>query len=312
MSTKQPFSTKQLDLPNIELIESSEQAFADAFLRATQILYEHFEQLKSSIGVNKDFTREPFNLAILGLFSKMCRHYYSYVLLEIHQDLRGSQFLLEHLCEAAITLTYLLEEVEKSLFDEYISASVHQAQYLLIDVEEQLQKFPNHPDLLVLRDKLEAFIAEQQEHTTDRLLTTGSEAYLWEPTGVLEAYLWGSQEADTTAQRGSVMGLNFLINPARQIALKIKSASWLDLQLNHLSFFTKGSRSKTQSGINFTYLRDASHLCLHATQALLEEIVIHQNVRVPDIEGEQQLLTLLYEWFHNAHKVYQLRCCARS
>lgn len=297
MNTKQPFSEEQLGLPNTELIESSEQAFSDAFLRATQILYRHFEQLKSSIGVNKEFTREPFNLAILGLFSKMSRHYYSYVLLEIHQDWIGSQFLIEHLCEAAITLTYLLEEVDKSTFSKYIPASVQQARYLLLDIEEQLQKLPNHPDLIILRDKLETFIAEQQEHTGDPSLTT-----------VLETHLWGSQEADTIAKRGTVVGLNFLTNPARRIALKVKPASWLDLQLSYLNFFAKSSRPKVQSSINFTYLRDSSHLCLHATQAFLEEVLSHQGVNVPDIEGEQQILNVLYEWFHKAHKVYQLHC----
>jgi hypothetical protein len=297
MNTKQPFSEEQLGLPNIELIESSEQAFSDAFLRAIQILYRHFEQLKSSIGVNKDFTREPFNLAILGLFSKMSRHYYSYVLLEIHQDWIGSQFLIEHLSEAAITLTYLLEEVDKSIFYKYIPASIQQARYLLLDIEEQLQKFPNHLDLMILRDKLETFIAEQQEHIGDRSFTT-----------VLETHLWGTQEADTIAKHGTVVGLNFLTNPARRIALKIKPASWLDLQLSYLNFFTKSSRSKVQSSINFTYLRDASHLCLHATQAFLEEVLSRQGVNFPDIEDEQQILNLLYEWFYKAHKVYQLHC----
>lgn len=297
MNIKQPFSEEQLGLPNIELIESSEQAFGDAFLRASQILYRHFEQLKSSIGVNKDFQREPFNLAILGLFSKMSRHYYSYVLLEIHQDWIGSQFLIEHLSEAAITLTYLLEEVDKSIFSKYIPASVQQARYLLLDIEEQLQKFPNHPDLMILKDKLETFIAEQQEYTGDRSLTT-----------VLETHLWGPQEADAIANRGAIVGLNFLTNPARRISLKVKPASWLDLQLSYLNFFAKGSRPKLQSGINFTYLRDASHLCLHATQAFLEEVLTYQDINFFDIEVEQQILNMLYEWFHKAHKVYQLHC----
>lgn len=297
MNKKQPFSEEQLGLPNIELIESSEQAFSDAFLKATQILYRHFEQLKSSIGLDKEFTREPFNLAILGLFSKMSRHYYSYVLLEIHQDWIGSQFLIEHLSEAAITLTYLLEEVDQSIFSKYIPASVQQARYLLLDTEEQLQKFPNHPDLMTLKDKLETLIAEQQEDTGDRSLTT-----------ILETHLWGPQEADTIAKRGTVVGLNFLSNPARRIALKVKPASWLDLQLSYLNFFAKSSRSKVQSGINFTYLRDASHLCLHATQAFLDEVLSYQGINIPDVESEQQLLNVLYEWFHKAHKAYQMHC----
>lgn len=300
MNTKQPFSKEQLRLPNIKLIENSEQAFSNAFLKATRILYRHLEQIKSSVEVIKDFTREPFNLAILGLFSKMYRHYYSYVLLEIHHDSIGSQLLIEHLGEAAITLTYLLEEVDKSLISEYISDSVHQAHYLLIDVKEQLQKSPDHSDLLILKDQLQTFITEQQEHA-ERLLTF-----------VSEPRLWGSQESDTTAKRGAIIGLNFLNNPARQIALKVEPASWLDLQLNYLDFFTKSSHTKPQSTINFTHLRDASHLCLHATQAFLEEVASHQNAKVSDIEGKQQTLNSLYEWFHNAHKAYQLCCWART
>lgn len=300
MNTKQPFSKEQLCLPNVELIESSEQAFSNAFLKASRILYRHLEQIKSSIRVIKDFTREPFNLATLGLFSKMCRHYYSYVLLEINQDWVGSQFLIEHLGEAAITLTYLIEEVDKSLFSEYISASVHQAHHLLIDVEQQLQQSPHHSDLLILKDKLETFIAEQQEHAAERLLNS-----------VSEQCLWGSQEVDTTAKRGTIIGLNFMNNPTRQIALKVKPASWLDLQLSYLDFSAKSSRTKAQTIVNFTHLRDASYLCLHATQAFLQEVASHQNVKVFDIEGKQQILNLLYEWFYNAHKAYQLRCWAR-
>lgn len=297
MKTKLPLSQLQLCLPNIYLIESSEQAFGDAFLRAAQILSGHLEQIESAIGVIKDFKKEPFNLAILGLFSKMCSHYYSYVLLEIHYDRIGSEFLIEHLCEAAITLTYLLEEVDHSLFSDYIFASVHQARYLLIDVEEQLQKFPNHPDILILKDKLETFIAKEHKQAAARPLTAYS-----------EAYLWGPQEANTTAKRGAVVGLDFLTNPARQIALRIMPASWLELKLSYLNSFAKRAGTKAKPGINFTCLRDASHLCLHATQSFLEEVVNHQKLDLPDIESQQQILNLLYEWFHNAHNVYQQHC----
>lgn len=299
MSTYLSLNTYQLCLPSIDLNESSEQAFADAFLKAAQILHQHLEKLESAIGAIKDFTREPFNTAILGLFSKMSNHYYSYVFLEINHDWTGSKFLIENLCEAAITLIYLLEEVDRALFSEYISASLHQARYLLIDVEEELQKFPNHPELLLLRDKLDTFIAKEQEHAAERPLTTNS-----------EAYLWGPQEADTTAKRGAVMGLNFLTNPARQLALRVMPASWLDLQLSYLNSFDKSSPTQAQTSINFTNLRDAAHLCLHATQTFIEEVVNHQDVKAADIEHQQQLLNVLYEWFHNAHNVYQLHSSA--
>lgn len=223
----------------------------------------------------------------------MCRHYYSYVCLEIHQDQIGSQLLIEHLGEAAITLTYLLEEVDHSLFSEYIAASVHQASYLLIDVEEQLQKFPHHPDLLRLREQLETLITKQQEHADLGPLTADS-----------PPYLWGPQEADTTAKRAAVIGLNFLTNPARPLALRVMPASWLELQLSYLNSFTL-SRATSKPGINFTCLRDAAHLCLHATRTFLEEVAKHQDVNSRDIKRQQQLLNLLYEWFYNAHHVYQ-------
>ena len=299
MSTYLPLNSYQLCLPSIDLSESSEQAFGDAFLRAAQILHQHLEQIESAIGVIKDFTSDPFNMAILGLFSKMSSHYYSYVFLEIHHDRIGSKFLLENLCEAAITLMYLLEEVDKSLFSEYISDSVHKARCLLIDVEQQLQKFPNHPDLCILRDKLETFITKEQEHAAKRPLTADS-----------EAYLWGPQEADTTAKRGAVIGLNFLTDPARQLALRVMPASWLDIQLSYLNSFEKSSHTQAQPGINFTNLRDAAHLCLHATQTFLQEVVNHQNVKAADIESQQQILNVLYEWFYNAHDVYQLHYSA--
>jgi len=301
MSKNLLFNQEQLGLPNIGSIERSEQAFADAFLSAAKILCKHLTQITSAIEVIEDFTREPFNLAILGLFSKMRCNYYSYVLLEIHHDQLGSQFLIEHLCEAAITLTYLLEEVDKSLFSEYISASKCQAHYLLNDLKEQLQNFPTHSELLILREKLNTFITKQPEHTTEFSLTANPEVCLWKP-----------QDAETTAKRGAVVGLNFLTNPARQIALRVVPASWLDLQLNYVSSFAKTSFIKGQSEINFRYLRDAAHICLHATQTFLEEVDKHQNIKLHNIEHQQQILNVLYEWFYNAHQCYQLPCCATT
>ncbi len=91
MSTNLPLSQAQLYLPNIQSIQTSEQAFGDAFLIAAQILVRHLEQIKAAIEVIKDFTTDPFNLASLGLFSKMYRNYYSYVLLEIHHDRNRSR-----------------------------------------------------------------------------------------------------------------------------------------------------------------------------------------------------------------------------
>lgn len=296
MKTRLPLNQNRLSLPDIDLLESSEKAFADAFLKAAQISCRQLEQIKSTITVIEDFRKEPFNLAILGLFSKTCSHYYSYVLLEIHQDYVGSQLLLEHLCEAAVALTYLVEEVDKSVFSDCISASVTQAHYLLIDTEEQLQKFPNHSDLLLLKNALKSFILEQEPANVQSFTTC----------------YWGSQKADTTAKRGAVIGLNFLCNPARQIALKTVPASWLDIQLNYSNFLSGSSSLKDNPGINFTYLRDATHLCLHAAQAFLEEVSKYRNVEHLDSKRHQQTLNVLYEWFYSAHRAYQLHCSTQG
>lgn len=187
---------QELKLPDIHFVAKSESAFNEAFLKAAQILNRHLQQIKSSIEAIQDFTKEPFNLAILCLFSKMCSNYYSYVLLEIHHDQIGSQFLIEHLCEATITITYLLEAVDRSLFSDYICASVNQARFLLLDVEEQLQHIPNHPDLVSLKDKLKFFIANQ--HLPQAANQQEEDAAI--------ACRWGSQEADTTAKRANLLG----------------------------------------------------------------------------------------------------------
>lgn len=283
-------SQDQFCLPNIELIET-EQAFADAFLTAAQVLHQQLEQIKSTVKVPESFPKKHFDLAILGLFSKMNRHYYSYILLEFHHDQIGSQFLIEHLREAAITLIYLLEEVDKSYFPKYVSASVHQASYLLSAVEEQLQEFPNQPDLLSLKDELDNFIIKHQN-------------YAVRPLTVCSTYLWGAPQSDATDKR-SIIGLNFLTNPARQIALRVMPASWLETQLS----YSNNSGTQGQTGINFTNLRNAAHLCLHAAQIFLEEINNHQGANFSDLRRQQQSLNVLYEWFYKAHyMVSELHC----
>lgn len=291
MSRNQPFSQEEIGLPDVDLIDSSEQAFGSAFLRAAQVLDQELERIKSAVSAVKDFTREPFNLAILGLFAKMRKHYYSHALLEIHRDTTGSQLLVEYLSEAAVTLVFLVEE-DSYFFSDYVVASAHQAHRLLIEVEEELQQ-AHHPDLVLLKDKLETCIKQQQG--IEQSLTTRT-----------EPYLWGPQVANTTAKRGAIVGLNLLYDPARQIALKAMPASWLDIQLNYIKSFNK-SHTKDKSNINFTCLRDAAYLCLHATQVFLEEVNGHLNANSSEMKHQQHLLNALYEWFHNAHAVYQTR-----
>ncbi|KJH70350.1 DUF5677 domain-containing protein [Aliterella atlantica] len=288
MNKNLPFMQWQLGLPSIDSIDNTEQAFGDAFLSAGQILYKYLLKIKSNCEITQEFSGEPFNLAVLGLFAKMCRSYYSYILLEVHKDRSGSQIFIEHLCETTLTLTYLLEEVDKSIFAKYIQASIHQAGYLLIQVKEQLIQAPSHPDLLKLQNQLENFISKQEQSESFELLPD------------LGSYLWGSK-TDNTAKRGAVVGLNFLSNPARQIATNVIPASYLDIQLNYL-------HSKEQSSqIDFTALRDAAYLCLHATQAFLEEVFGDCQTEINDLEEEQQTLNALYEWFYNAHIYYQMQ-----
>lgn len=297
MKQNLPLSSKQLNLPNIHFIEKSELAFIDAFFCAARVLHQQMETVQSSIGIVKDFSQEPFNLAILGLFSKMSRCYYSYVLLEVHHDRNGSQLLLEHLCESAITLIYLLEKGDRPLFWSYISASISQAYLVLNELEAQLQQFPNHPELLILRKQLKTFITTNQQLTSELPLTDTS-----------TASLWGLEEANTTIKRGIILGLNFLANPARQVALKVTPGSWLDLQLNYLNSFTEISPTKERSHPNLMYLRDTSHLCMLASQALLEEVDGDGKIQLLETKRQQQLLNTLYEWFHNAYNAYRNSC----
>lgn len=295
MNIKLPSDQIQFRLPNIGLLESSEQAFADAFFRSAQILHQYLEQIKSAVQLTQGFTDQPFNLAILELFSKMCSHYYSYVLLEIyHQDRTGSNFLIEHLLEAAITLTYLLEEADNFFFSAYVADSLAQAHSLLSEVKAALKQSPNYSDLLLLEDKLETFLATNQEYVSQVASSAKTEVK--------------ESRADITNKRAHKLGFNFIINPVRPITLQVQPASWLDLQLNHSPLSL--SNVEVQTSINFMQLRDASHLCLHVTRAFLDEIENHP-LNIVGLESQQRL-NMLYEWFHNAHRAYQQYSLAKD
>lgn len=287
MNTKLPSNQSQFCLPNVSSLESSEQAFIDAFFRSAQILHQYLEQIKSAVQLTQGFTEQPFNLAILELFSKMCNHYYSYILLEIHhQDRTGSNFLIEQLLEAAITLTYLIEEADNSFFLGYVTDSLTQANHLLVEVKAALNESPNYSDLLLLKAKLENFVSTHQEYASQ---VASPVAQLKESRAVI------------TSQRAQKLGFSFIINPARSIALQVASASWLDLQLNHSPLSLDDI--ELRNSINFVQLRDASHLCLHATRAFLDEIENH-HLNMTHLDSQQRL-NMLYEWFHNAHRAYQ-------
>jgi len=110
-------------------------------------------------------------------------------------------------------------------------------------------KFPNHPDLLILRDKLETFITKEQEHAAER------------PLLLIQKLTYGDLRKQIPQLSGAAR-TGTLINSA---SFKVMPASWLDLQLSYLTTSDKSSRTQAQTGINFTNLRDAAHLCLHAT-----------------------------------------------
>jgi len=58
MSTYLRLNTYQLSLPTIDLNESSEQPSLTPF-KAAQILHQHLEQIESTMGSIKEFTRDP-------------------------------------------------------------------------------------------------------------------------------------------------------------------------------------------------------------------------------------------------------------
>jgi len=113
------------------------------------------------------------------------------------------------------------------------------------------------------------------------------------------------------SQTRSCHGLNFLTNPARQLALRVMPASWLDLQLSYLNSLTKALVLKLKL---VSILRTCVMLPICAcTQPKLSlrklSIIRCQGCwhRTP-----ATALNVLYEWFHNAHNVYQLHSSANA
>lgn len=299
-----------LQLPDISAIASSKQAFCECFLRAGYILSRHLERIEYLVSSDASFKSVPRNSVVLGLFSKLRQHYYSSVLLEIHQDYLGNQFLVEQLCETIITLTYLLEEADEQIFQEYITASVCQTHQLVAAIETQLRQFPEDPDLLALKRKLNFCITQQQtlsisEFSNSNRSSTGD---------------WGPEAANTTAKRGRNLGLYALINIARTLTLTVKAASWLDLQLNYLYPNARSSPelvspdsappppenfSHHEFQINTLGLRNTAHLCLHAARSFIETVALnHQLLSKTEENNLYTGFDQLFQWFYNAHNAY--------
>jgi hypothetical protein len=280
---------QKLVLPLIDLLDRTELAFSHAFLQAAHTLHSYLQEIQSSLPLFIESDTEPYTIATISLFAKLIRSYYSYVLLEIHRDRVGSQFLIQELYDTAVTLTYLLETADREVFSDYVAASIRQARTLLQEVETQLFHAPKKLELLVLRDRLKGFIAEQKQLTSQ--------------LANLAADVWGNESANTTAQRAALLGLDFLSNPARQIVQKITPASWLDVKLNYGNSTADGLQISDSQRIDFQQLRDASHLCLHATRTLLAEVAPLDANRA-EIEQQQQDLNRFFEWFYQAYQAY--------
>jgi hypothetical protein len=278
---------KKITLPLIDLLDRTELAFSHAFLQAAHTLHTYLQEIESSIASAIDSDTEPFAVATIGLFSKLIRNYYSYILLEIHCDRVGSQFLIEELCHTAVTLVYLLETADREFVTDYISVSIDQARILLQEVETQLLQASNR-ELLELRDRLKTFIAAQKQPGSDRQLTD------------LAAGMQSREIVNTIDRHAASLGLDFLSNPARQIARKITPASWLDVQLNYGHSVT--SNWQVQK-IDFQQLRDASHLCLHATKTLLSEVPQILDDGQAEIQRQPDL-NRFFEWFYQAYQAY--------
>lgn len=285
-----------MNLPEISSIAKSRQAFTESFSQVGYILSQYLKYVESVVAVNEKFTSDPFNSAILGLFSKLRCHYYSSVLLGISHDQVGSQFLVEQIYEAAVTLTYLIEEADEAIFLDYIAVSVYQAHHLLADVTDRLQIFPNHPGLLELKGKLESYVNGNHHQN---LPVFPSRLPAKPPS-------WGSLEANTTAKRGDILGFNFLANPVRTISLKVAPASWLDIQINYST-----TDFEAEPVVNYKCLRDTAHLCLHVSRAFIEEIA-SQGIQNFDKEPLGQDLNVLFVWFYDAYAAFRVHFSEES
>jgi hypothetical protein len=258
-------------LPNLESIEPSEIAFSKAFLETAYVLCQSFEQLKVLLLSEENFTNELLYKIAMGLFGKLQRHYYSFVLLETENDFLGSQFLLEQIYRSATTLVYLLEETDEVLLSAYVNQAHDQADYLLKKVERQRQFFPEHSGLSALQERLEAI--RTQKNT--------------------------SISVPLPEHSITVKGLDFLEDPARLISLDVMPATWLDVQLNYLEPKSMHAGSNT----NFTLLRDVGHLCLHAAQCLSEEVVRKAPLKTK-AKSLTEHFSEIFTWLHEAHNAY--------
>lgn len=282
-------SEEKITLPQIHTLDKTELNFSRAFFQTAQTLYSYLQDIQLLSASIFNISTEPYTIAIVSLFSKMIQSYYSYILLEIHRERVGSQVLIEHLYSAAIALVYLLENSEREIFEKYVSESIYQANILVERIETQLQSVSPNLELALLCEWLKTFMSKSELLATNCQLPN------------LTADLWHLETFDMTNQRAASMGLDFLSNPARQMVHKITPGSWLDVRINYFNAIR--SRQSELKKIDFQQLRDASHLCLHATKVFLEEVDCCADNKA-EVQRKQQSLSRFFEWFYQAHQVY--------
>lgn len=210
----------------------------------------------------------------LGLFCKLRTHYLPFVLVTLCGDETGSTFLTENLYETAIALVYLLEEADEALIQEYIEAGSIEAKHLLHETERELERFPDHQNLLKLRDELKARMEESDWH----------EAKGNSPS---------QPQIGLSDRRAEQLGLRACIDPSRKVILDVEPGSWLDLKLNFLGDRPEESRSLKSLPINYMRLRDISHLCIHSSRTILEE-ALPQEQEIDSLRKELGQLFILF------------------
>lgn len=252
-------------LPLLGTLAARESSYAAAFAVAGQTLGSVMVALEKELMINP-----PELLPWASqLLSQLRQCYTSYLLLTWQHDQLGSQILLERLREIGIMVIYLLEAPAEEVLADYVYDALQQSHYLQKLITQQLKDYPEHHSLLRLQEQLIIFQTQFMPLTSDQSMT-----------GTLNQY-------------ASELGFAALTNPARELRLTVRPGSALDMHLQQTTNLT--------TAINFTEIREVSHLCLYAAQLLLE-------VGFDSETDLFQLLTTelnqLFVWFYEAHQAY--------
>jgi len=259
-----PSATDLPELPEPKSLGPSIEQFEQAILLGAGALADQLRLLHERLKSHECFMQTLTYDLALGLLNNFQIHYYSYTLLSVHRDSLGSDFALEQMRRSALLMVYLLEAENDSVGRQYVETSLARAQVLLKTITEALKNGPEHPGLIRLKLQVERLIAENPISS-------------------------GSCPLEVPVKVG---GLDFLNDPVRPLLLDLEPASWLALNL------------QPQDGINFTELRDAAHLCLHASRILLEQAEDFEAITTQEADLINQNFNTLYLWFHQVHQAY--------